>query len=65
MTHPRTINGCQDATKMMTHHQMINGRQDVAAAAAAAASFTKHEMILFIFYLDIIFTLFIYYLDIL
>ena len=51
MTHPLMINGRQDATRMMTHQRMSNGSQDAAdtaAAAAAVASFTKHEMLLFI-----------------
>ena len=61
MTHLLMINGRQDTTRMMTHHQMTNGRHDAAAVAAttaadavAVASFAKHEMLLFIHYLDII-----------
>ena len=61
MTHPLMINVRQDTTRMMTHHQMINGRHDAAAAAATAAddavavaSFAKHDMLLFIYYLYIV-----------
>ena len=59
MTHLLMINGRQDTTRMMNHHQMTNGRHDAAAVAAttaadAVASFAKHEMLLFIHYLDII-----------
>ena len=32
MTHPLMINGRQYTTRMMTHHQIINGLQDAAAA---------------------------------
>ena len=40
--------------RMMTHHRMINGRHDAAAAAdAAVGSFAKHEMLLFIYYIDL------------
>ena len=44
------------------HPEMSNGRHDDAATAAASCA--KYEMLLFIHYLYIIFTLFIYYLDI-
>ena len=44
--------------RMITHHEMSNGCHDAAAAASCA----KHEMLLFIHYSYIIFTLFSYYL---
>ena len=62
MTHPLMNNGRQDATRIINHHQMINGRHDPAAAAAdaaaaaavAVASFAKHET-LFLYIIKILF----------